>query len=135
MTPADCNDGIACTTDACGADGNCSNTASAGCCASAADCDDGDPCTTDACDAPRGQCSSTPGACGTGGTTGGTSGGPSGGATGMGGTGDGGGAEDPTGCGCRAPGNAAGRSALTALSLVSLLSLVAFRRRQNRLSR
>jgi hypothetical protein len=132
MTAADCNDGVACTTDSCGADGNCSNAAIATCCASAADCDDGDPCTVDACDAASGQCSNAPGACGTGGTTGGTAGGPSGGAPGTGGSGDsdGGTAEEAGGCGCRAPGSGVGRRSLAAVSLLLVLSLVAFRKRR-----
>jgi serine protease len=52
-TPADCDDGVACTVDACNA-GNCSNTASD------ALCDDGIACTADACDAQAGVCSNAP---------------------------------------------------------------------------
>ena len=49
-TNADCNDGDACTTDACSA-GKCTHTAIKGCkkCAFASQCDDGNICTTDAC--------------------------------------------------------------------------------------
>src|SRR5439155_488217 len=49
-TAADCNDGNACTTDACNA-GSCANTPIPGClpCTNAAQCDDADRCTTDTC--------------------------------------------------------------------------------------
>jgi hypothetical protein len=51
-TAADCDDGVACTDDACNG-GNCSNTAND------ANCDDGVACTADACDAQAG-CSNAP---------------------------------------------------------------------------
>ena len=50
-TAADCDDGNACTTDSCSANGVCEHAAQEGCipCATAADCDDRNPCTTDGC--------------------------------------------------------------------------------------
>jgi hypothetical protein len=45
----ECDDNVACTEDRCGDQGQCSNTARAGCCASAAECDDGNACTVDSC--------------------------------------------------------------------------------------
>jgi hypothetical protein len=51
----DCNDGNACTMDACGADSVCTNAAIPNCCAFDADCEDNDPCTADSC-APDGTC-------------------------------------------------------------------------------
>ncbi len=44
----DCDDGNACTTDACGG-GTCTHTAIANCCASSASCDDKNACTLDVC--------------------------------------------------------------------------------------
>ncbi len=78
-TPLDCDDGVACTVDACDAITGCSNTpddtlcddgdvcngsetcdAERGCVdGTPLDCDDGVPCTVDACDAVTG-CSNTP---------------------------------------------------------------------------
>ena len=54
-TPPNCNDGNACTTDACNATTGCTHTAIAGCaaCTSASQCNDGNPCTTDVCSAGR----------------------------------------------------------------------------------
>jgi uncharacterized repeat protein (TIGR01451 family) len=48
-----CDDGNACTADACGGAAGCSHQPIPGCvpCDTAADCDDGDSCTTDACSA------------------------------------------------------------------------------------
>ncbi len=47
---ADCDDGNACTTDACDAQtGVCSNTKITTCCQADTDCNDGDSCTTDLC--------------------------------------------------------------------------------------
>jgi hypothetical protein len=50
-TPLDCNDGNACTVDACDAIGGCTHTPIAGCqpCTTAGDCNDGNPCTVDSC--------------------------------------------------------------------------------------
>jgi hypothetical protein len=57
----DCDDGDACTDDACGPDDLCVNAPLLDClpCATDEDCDDGEPCTDDACDAP-GRCAVTP---------------------------------------------------------------------------
>jgi hypothetical protein len=65
-TPLDCDDGNACTTDACNPLSGCTHTPIPGCvpCSVPADCADGNPCTTDACSA--GSCSNTPVANGTG---------------------------------------------------------------------
>ena len=54
-TAPNCNDGNACTTDACNAATGCTHTAIAGCvaCTSAAQCNDGNACTADACSAGR----------------------------------------------------------------------------------
>lgn len=52
--PASCDDGDACTTDACAPSVGCTHAARA--------CDDGDVCTTDACDVARG-CTVTPITC------------------------------------------------------------------------
>ncbi len=51
-----CDDGKACTADACDAGSGCVAVVVPGCvaCANAADCSDGDPCTTDGC--PGGAC-------------------------------------------------------------------------------
>jgi hypothetical protein len=57
-TPAECDDGNACTTDACDVPtGTCSNTAVG----DGTGCTDGDPCTTDAC--VGGACRSAPDPC------------------------------------------------------------------------
>jgi hypothetical protein len=48
-TQGDCDDGNACTQDACLPTGSCQNLPLTGCCQSHADCDDADPCTLDAC--------------------------------------------------------------------------------------
>ncbi|MFN8545778.1 MAG: hypothetical protein U0807_16470 [Candidatus Binatia bacterium] len=50
-TPLSCDDGNACTTDACSATSGCSHTAIAGCvaCTTATQCNDGNPCTSDTC--------------------------------------------------------------------------------------
>src|SRR5205814_7264993 len=52
-TPLNCNDGNACTTDACNAINGCTHTPIAGCqsCSVPADCNDSNPCTTDSCTA------------------------------------------------------------------------------------
>jgi len=58
----DCDDGNACTLDACN-DGQCVSTSRPGCCLSDVDCDDGIACTQDACDgdpALGGTCRTTP---------------------------------------------------------------------------
>lgn len=62
-TPPDCDDGNACTTDACSATlGRCTHTSRAGCCRTDADCADADACTTrERCQA--GVCVSTPVVC------------------------------------------------------------------------
>jgi hypothetical protein len=54
-TPLACDDGDACTVDACTAQQGCTHAAVAGCqaCGSAVDCDDADQCTADACSAGR----------------------------------------------------------------------------------
>lgn len=44
-----CDDGDACTADACDAISGCTNTAIDGCCSADLDCDDGDACTDDTC--------------------------------------------------------------------------------------
>ena len=48
-----CNDGDACTADACKDDGTCAHT-------SAKDCDDGNPCTNDGCNPVSGACQNAP---------------------------------------------------------------------------
>jgi len=57
-----CDDGNACTTDACN-DGACAFTTRGSCCLSDGDCDDGDPCSDDRCaaasDGEGGACVST----------------------------------------------------------------------------
>ena len=45
----DCDDGNACTIDACSAEGLCSNQPREACCRFASECDDGDPCSRDLC--------------------------------------------------------------------------------------
>jgi hypothetical protein len=54
-TPPDCNDGNACTLDACSRTAGCTHTAVAACtpCSTAAQCDDHSPCTADSCAAGR----------------------------------------------------------------------------------
>jgi pectate lyase-like protein len=64
----ECDDGVACTQDRCGEQGQCSNTAVAGCCTTDVECDDGDACTVDSCNAGRCR-SATNGVC-SGGQTG-----------------------------------------------------------------
>lgn len=59
---SDCDDGDACTQDACSG-GRCEHTATPNCCTSAAGCDDNDPCTTDACDASACVHTATAGCC------------------------------------------------------------------------
>lgn len=58
-----CDDGNACTDDACAA-GTCTFTSRASCCLADVDCDDGDPCSDDLCvtaaGASGGTCASTP---------------------------------------------------------------------------
>lgn len=56
----DCDDGDACTADACDALAGCTHTRVDGCCNTIADCDDGDPCTADACSGAAGSCAHTP---------------------------------------------------------------------------
>ncbi len=66
---AECEDGNACTTDACVGEGDklpvCKNTAKADCCVTNANCDDKKPCTLDLCSGPGGTCSHSdlPGCC------------------------------------------------------------------------
>ncbi|MBW2731550.1 MAG: CAP domain-containing protein, partial [Deltaproteobacteria bacterium] len=48
-SPADCDDGDVCTTDACSLVGACQNTVIAGCCTIDGQCSDGDVCTEDRC--------------------------------------------------------------------------------------
>jgi len=55
---ADCEDGIACTSDACSDAGQCRNEKTAGCCTVDVDCDDGKGCSIDAC--VMGTCLNTP---------------------------------------------------------------------------
>ncbi len=59
----ECDDGDACTTDACSS-GKCKHTVQQSCCSADAMCDDGKPCTKDLCDA-AGTCKhvQTPGCC------------------------------------------------------------------------
>ncbi|MBM4344267.1 MAG: hypothetical protein FJ100_12935 [Deltaproteobacteria bacterium] len=65
----ECDDGNACTTDACVGEGEklpvCKNTAKADCCVTNANCDDKKPCTLDLCSGPGGTCSHSdlPGCC------------------------------------------------------------------------
>ncbi len=54
-----CDDGLACTDDACGADGSCTFAARAECCQTAFECDDGDACTDDVCPLPGEACAHT----------------------------------------------------------------------------
>ena len=56
-SPPDCDDGNACTADACDPSGGCTHTAVDGCCPES--CDDGDPCTEDAC-STDGSCNHSP---------------------------------------------------------------------------
>ena len=58
-TPLGCDDGVACTLDACDPASGCVHELSVapGCCASDADCDDGNPCTVSACDVISQACS------------------------------------------------------------------------------
>jgi hypothetical protein len=56
---ADCDDGNACTTEAC-VQGTCERATKVNCCNTAADCDDGNVCTRDACSGPGGFCTHTP---------------------------------------------------------------------------
>ncbi len=68
---SDCDDGNACSTDACAATATskglpvCGYTTKKECCSSSADCDDGKPCTLDLCSGPGGSCShnAKPGCC------------------------------------------------------------------------
>ncbi len=59
MGALDCDDGNACTADACAEPGGCTNEPIAGCCMADADCDDMDMCTTDSCDVVTNTCSNT----------------------------------------------------------------------------
>lgn len=99
------DDGDACTTDLCGAEG-CEHVAVADCCTTDADCDDGDACTVDTCGGAGAGCSHGPiDGCGaTGGSTGtggvdGAGGVGSGGADGTGGAGTGGAGSGGVGAG------------------------------------
>lgn len=57
VADADCDDGLACTSDVCPVPGGaCQHGPVAGCCMTAADCDDSNACTTDSCPAPGAQC-------------------------------------------------------------------------------
>ncbi len=67
----DCDDGNACSTDACAPTTAskglpvCGHVVTKACCSSSADCDDGKPCTLDLCSGPGGSCSHSakPGCC------------------------------------------------------------------------
>ncbi len=54
----DCDDGNACTSDVCAANGACQHDAIPGCCVASSDCNDGDACTQESCTA--GVCVVTP---------------------------------------------------------------------------
>jgi hypothetical protein len=59
----DCDDGNACTTDACGGSASapaCTHEVKANCCDSAKDCDDGKVCTLDLCPKAGGSCNHAP---------------------------------------------------------------------------
>ncbi len=56
---SDCDDGIACTTDACDA-GRCQFQTAPDCCSGVRDCDDRDVCTRDGCDLATGTCAHDP---------------------------------------------------------------------------
>ena len=66
---SECDDGNACTTDGCKAEGAalpvCKNTLKAACCSTNAECDDKKACTLDLCSGPGGTCahSDLPGCC------------------------------------------------------------------------
>ncbi len=66
---AECDDGDACTTDGCKAEGAalpvCKNVAKAACCSTNAECDDSKVCTLDLCSGPGGTCAHSvlPGCC------------------------------------------------------------------------
>lgn len=51
-----CDDGIACTDDACGPDGNCSFKPIPGCCGGDADCESPEPCIEGVCDQASNTC-------------------------------------------------------------------------------
>ena len=53
---AECEDGLFCTQDSCGADGFCIHEKTADCCEVQADCNDGLFCTTDSCDVVNKTC-------------------------------------------------------------------------------
>jgi hypothetical protein len=65
----ECDDNVACTQDRCSEQGQCTNSAIAGCCTSDAECDDGDGCTVDSC--VSGSCRSASNGVCSGGQTGG----------------------------------------------------------------
>lgn len=125
-----CDDGDACTADACTEpDGACEHTPIEGCCTSDAVCDDGDACTTDRC--ASGRCAHEPVAsCEPGSDAGGPA---DGGATDddAGGARDGGTAGEPdaavepeapaSGCGCSVPGRPSHRAGGLSLWLAGLL--------------
>jgi MYXO-CTERM domain-containing protein len=127
----DCADAISCTIDTCDpATRTCVHTAMSGCCVSSTDCDDMNPCTSDSCSTETGQCSSVYSQqCGVGaaGPGNGGTGNPSGG---MGGTDDDDAANDPAGCGCRVPADAAPHGRLLGALLLSGLLAALLRRKR-----
>ncbi len=56
-SPLSCDDGDACTADACFEPGGCGASPISGCCSDDSDCDDANACTTNVCSGPGGTCS------------------------------------------------------------------------------
>lgn len=133
----ECDDGSACTADACDATTGCSHTPIDGCCLDDIDCIDTDSCTEDRCSAPGGTCSHAPVAGCVPSDAGPVEGRDAGTRDGGGSSSDAGSAPDvgtgpgpaPSGCGCRTAGRSTNASAWWLLLGLGLLGARRARRR------